>query len=181
MISSKYYTINGTRVISQDHCKDIGVIFSSDLSWTEHYHSISAKAYQILVLIRQSFSSSLPTRVKKLLFLSLVKSKLTYCQFGFHLTELTSLSDFIVSLDFTDFIVWLWLNWLHCLTSLSVWISFHYKSKLTNRAGQPHGSTSGSHTAVLGGNVVKSNYSNYSPCSQWRHVQYPQSLCTYPS
>ena len=54
MISSKYYTINGTRIISQDHCKDLGVIFASDLSWTEHYHStcISAKAYQILGLIR---------------------------------------------------------------------------------------------------------------------------------
>ena len=73
MMSSKYYTMNGTIIISQDHCKDLGVIFSSDLSWTEHYHSISPKAYQILGLIRRSFSSSLPTCVKKLLFLSLVK------------------------------------------------------------------------------------------------------------
>ena len=72
-------TINGTDIVTQDHCRDLGVIFSSDLSWIEHYHSISAKAYQILGLIRRSFSLSVPTRVKKLLFLSLVRSRLTYC------------------------------------------------------------------------------------------------------
>ena len=73
------YTIDGTDIVSQDHCRDLGVIFSSDRSWTEHYHSISAKAYQTLGLIRRLFLSSVPICVKKLLFISLVKSRLTYC------------------------------------------------------------------------------------------------------
>ena len=73
------YTINGNSVVSQDHCKGLGVILSSDLLWTVHYHSITAKAYQILGLIRRTFSSSVPTRFKKLLFLSLTNSRPTYC------------------------------------------------------------------------------------------------------
>ena len=68
-----------TLIVSQEHCRGLGVIFSSGLSWIKHYHSITAKAYQTLGLIRQSFLSSVPTRVKKLLFLLLVKSRLTYC------------------------------------------------------------------------------------------------------
>ena len=59
------YTVNGTDIVSQNHCKDLGVIFSSDLWQTKQYHSISTKAYQNLGLIRRSFSPSLPTHVKK--------------------------------------------------------------------------------------------------------------------
>ena len=66
-------------ITSQDHFRDLGVIFSSDLSWTEHYNTLTAKAYQTLGLVRQSFSLSVPIRVKKCLFLSLVRSRLTYC------------------------------------------------------------------------------------------------------
>ena len=73
------YSINGTSITSRDLCKDLGIIFSSDLSWTEHYNTTTAKAYQTLGLIRQSFSLSVPIRVKKCLFISLVRSKLTYC------------------------------------------------------------------------------------------------------
>ena len=46
------------------------------------YHGpniITTKAYQSLGLIRRTFSPFIPTSIKKLLFISLVKSKLTYC------------------------------------------------------------------------------------------------------
>ena len=42
------YSINGTDITSQDHFRDLGVIFSSDLSWTEYYNTLTAKAYQTL-------------------------------------------------------------------------------------------------------------------------------------
>ena len=61
-------TINGSGIVYQDHCRDLGVIFSSDLSGTEHLNFITAKAYHILGIIRRTFSSSVPTRVKYLLF-----------------------------------------------------------------------------------------------------------------
>ena len=46
---------------------------------TQHYSIISAKAYKQLGLIRRTFSSSVSIRAKKLLYLSLVRSQLTYC------------------------------------------------------------------------------------------------------
>ena len=73
------YHMNGSWLITQDYCRDFGVIFSSDLSWTEHYNTIAKKAYQLLGLIRRMFSQSAPSSVKKLLYLSLVRPKLTYC------------------------------------------------------------------------------------------------------
>ena len=73
------YHLGQTDISSQDHCKDLGIIFSSDLSWSHHYNRISAKAYRQLGLIRRTFSSSVSVRAKKLLYLSLVRSQLTYC------------------------------------------------------------------------------------------------------
>jgi len=49
---------------------------SSDLSWKEHYVYLSPKAYKTL---RRTFSSVRYTQAKKVLYLSLVRSQLTYC------------------------------------------------------------------------------------------------------
>lgn len=51
------YSIDGSTISCKQHCKDLGMQFSSDLLWSDHYNSISAKAYQTLGLLRQSFSS----------------------------------------------------------------------------------------------------------------------------
>ena len=56
-----------------------GILFSQNLSWTDHYNFISKNAYSQLSLIRHSFSSACPLSIKKLLYTSLVRSKLTYC------------------------------------------------------------------------------------------------------
>ena len=59
-------------------CRDLGVIISDNLSWSEHYKSISSKAYGQLSLIRRCFATS-SISAKKLLYLSLIRSKVTYC------------------------------------------------------------------------------------------------------
>ena len=73
------YHLDGAPIPSLDHCRDLGVIFSNNLSWSLQYDAISAKAYRQLGLIRRTFSSSTSVRVKKLLYLSLVRSQITYC------------------------------------------------------------------------------------------------------
>ena len=60
-------------------CRDLGVIFSSDLSWTDHYKVISRNAYKQLYVIKRSFSAFCPPHIKRLLYISLVHSKLSYC------------------------------------------------------------------------------------------------------
>ena len=72
------YAINGNLTKRMSQHKDLGVTFSTDLHWTEHYNIIIAKAYQTLGLLRRTFSVS-STAAKKQLYISLVKSQLLYC------------------------------------------------------------------------------------------------------
>ena len=59
--------------------RDLGVIFSANLTWERHYRHITARAYKMLGLVRRSFSKFIPVLVKKKLYLALVRSQLTYC------------------------------------------------------------------------------------------------------
>ena len=77
-ISSTYF-FNGDKIPSLNQCRDLGVIFSSNLSWSHHHDMILAKAYKQLGLIRRTFSSSMSVRAKKILYLTLVRSQVTYC------------------------------------------------------------------------------------------------------
>ena len=52
---------------------------SSDLQWKCHYLSILSKSYKCLGLLRRVFSSASCVRAKRVLYLSLVQSKLLYC------------------------------------------------------------------------------------------------------
>ena len=72
------YTINHSRVSSTSHHKDLGVIMTSNLSWSRHHHLIITRAYRSLGLIRRSFSTN-STYTKRQLYLSLIRSQLTYC------------------------------------------------------------------------------------------------------
>ena len=51
---------------------------SCDLKLSHHYKFISTRAYKILGLIRRSFSGTLPSTTKRKLYLSLVRSQLSY-------------------------------------------------------------------------------------------------------
>jgi hypothetical protein len=76
---SENYSMDGVPIEECDYCRDLGVIISVDLSWSQHYDHMIRAAYQILGLIRRTFSSSASTHSKKLLYLSLIRSRLIYC------------------------------------------------------------------------------------------------------
>ena len=59
--------------------RDLGVLISDTLSWSDHIHRITSKAYKMFGLVHRSFSNKLPVSVKKSLYLSLVRSHLMYC------------------------------------------------------------------------------------------------------
>ncbi len=64
------YTICGTKINCHNRHKDLGIILTSDLSWTEHHKSILGKAYGKLSMVKRSFSSlgSVATRKKTIYF-----------------------------------------------------------------------------------------------------------------
>ena len=76
-ISHDYY-INGTKIITQESTKDLGIILLNNLDWSGHYCSITAKAYKILGLLRCCFKTN-SIDAKKKPYISLVRSHLLYC------------------------------------------------------------------------------------------------------
>ena len=75
------YLINELPISVTDKQRDLGIIVSSDLSWSYHILSkIVSKAYKILGLLRRTFCSSNDITTKKRLYiiLSLVRSQLMY-------------------------------------------------------------------------------------------------------
>ena len=74
-----YSTTTSKLVATKTIHLDLGVMVSSDLQWKSHYLFILPKSYKILGLLRKVFSSVNCVRAKKVLYLSLVRSKLLYC------------------------------------------------------------------------------------------------------
>ena len=82
LINSKVttnYKIADTQVVTNSSHKDLGITISSDLSWDQHYKNIIPKAYRMLGLLRRSFSRHQTVTAKKTLYISLVRSQVTYC------------------------------------------------------------------------------------------------------
>ena len=73
------YTLDGVPIKVLSGHRDLGVMFSSDLSWSDHIDYVTAKCYKVIGLLRRAFSSSLPVLIKKQLYLLLVRSHLSYC------------------------------------------------------------------------------------------------------
>ena len=78
--STSYYLENVVVSEKKTH-KDLGVMFSSTLSWNYHYDNLAQNAYTMLSILRRSFSIHAPNKTKKLLYmyLSLIRSRLLYC------------------------------------------------------------------------------------------------------
>ena len=77
-ITSTNYHVNNCGVIQKSKCKDLGVIFTENLSWSDHIDYILSKAYRTLFLLKLTFSTSSSISVKKNLYLSTVLPIVTY-------------------------------------------------------------------------------------------------------
>ena len=73
------YRVDETTIKFLPCHRDLGIVASSDLSWSNHYDLICSKAYHTFHLICRSLSNSSSVATRKQLHLSLVKSKLSYC------------------------------------------------------------------------------------------------------
>ena len=58
--------------------KDLGLLMTTDLSWSDHIALILGKAYKTLGLICRTFSGSKSISTKRSLYISLVRSHLVY-------------------------------------------------------------------------------------------------------
>ena len=78
-IVSHSYKIGDHTIATRDSHRDLGIILQYNLSWADHYDHICSKAYKILGLLRRSFFMSHSIATKRKLYISLVRSQLTYC------------------------------------------------------------------------------------------------------
>ena len=73
------YRIDNCEVSKKVSHRDLGIIFSANMSWSCHYEHIVSKAYRALGLLRHSFKCSNSITTKKALYLYIVRSYLLYC------------------------------------------------------------------------------------------------------
>ena len=73
------FHIDGQQVSPNDTVKDLGVIMTKNMDWSTHHQYILAKAYRMLNLLRRTFCVDNSHSGKKVLYLTLVRSWLTYC------------------------------------------------------------------------------------------------------
>ena len=76
---SYQYLLDNAKIQLTKVQRDLGIIVKDDLSWSDHYNHICSKAYRSLNLIRRTVTSNSPMKVKKQLYISLVRSHLCYC------------------------------------------------------------------------------------------------------
>ena len=76
--SQHQYSISGHQIVPCNQHTDLGVMMTSDTSWSNHIALISLKAYKKLGLLRRTFCSTNSIWAKKSRYLSLVRSQLVY-------------------------------------------------------------------------------------------------------
>ena len=72
------YMLEASQIPEVNCHRDLGVLVSSDLSCADHYKYVCKNAYGIFNMVRRSIPFSSPITTKKLLYTSLVRSKLSY-------------------------------------------------------------------------------------------------------
>ena len=72
------YHLYGNELLVCKEEKDLGILVSSDLKWGPHIQKMVAKANRMLGLLKRTCLEITNVRVRRALFLTLVKSQLTY-------------------------------------------------------------------------------------------------------
>ena len=73
------YKVCGTTLELVTNQRDLGVIMTNNLFWSLHYGKLCQKAYNAFHLIKRSLPESAPVCLKKQMYISLVRSHLSYC------------------------------------------------------------------------------------------------------
>ena len=73
------YHLNSKPVEVKTSHVDLGVMVTTDLQWKSHHLHMISKSYKLLGLLCRVFSSVTCIRAKKVLYLSLVRSRMLYC------------------------------------------------------------------------------------------------------
>ena len=76
---SPVYSINDTPIVFSSTFRDLGVVVSSNLSWSTQINQVCSKAYRSFHLIKRNFKHSSPITLKKNLYFALIRSHLSYC------------------------------------------------------------------------------------------------------
>ena len=72
------YYLNNELVTSVTSYNDLGVVVGNDLKWSPHIASCTAKANRMLGFLRRNCTQMTDTRCRRLLYLALVRSHLSY-------------------------------------------------------------------------------------------------------
>ncbi len=72
------YHMDSTKLLRVNEEKDLGVIITENLSWESHLTCICAKANKLRGLLKRTCISIIDSSVRKTLYLTLVRSKLSY-------------------------------------------------------------------------------------------------------
>ena len=73
------YTLNNCTLPIVESQRDLGVVISNNLCWTVQYQASIAKANKQLGLLKRTFGRSAAVETRKALYVTLVRSQLTYC------------------------------------------------------------------------------------------------------
>ena len=78
IVSSTYFIGDHLIELVSSH-RDLGITTSQDFTWSLHYDKICKAAFGSLQLIRRNISASHSVSVKRLLYITLVRSHFAYC------------------------------------------------------------------------------------------------------
>ena len=73
------YHINYRDLSKVTKHRDLGIIFTENLSWHSHHEAIVAKTYKSLGLLKRVFKHTISPQVKRTLYLTFARPKLSYC------------------------------------------------------------------------------------------------------
>ena len=73
------YNINNSAIIATNSRRDLGITMSYALNWSLCCNVLCSRVYRILGLLCHLFSPSCFVQASKLLYLTLVRSQLTFC------------------------------------------------------------------------------------------------------